>query len=185
MGGLGDFLLKAAEWIWDFWPLRIVNDWEQGVRLLGGHATKLLTSTNARRPFSGIHAFIPGFGEILVEEANVETPETELQDFLSADGTAWCAAFAVTFRIKDLRALYLKVHDHQETIISEAKAAIAAAGRTLTDDEMGEKLETVALEEAKKQTWGWGLELMRIRPTTLTKVQALRIVGDAPSVSGD
>ncbi len=185
MGGLGEFLLKAAEWIYEFWPFRIVNDWEQGVRILGGHVTKLLTSTNARRPFTGIHAFVPGVGEILVREANVETPETNLQDFLSADGTAWCAAFSITFRIKDLRALYLKVHDYEETLVGEAKAAVAAAGRTLTDLEMGEKLETVALEEAKKQTRGWGLELMRIRPTTLTKVQALRIVGDAPSVSGD
>lgn len=180
MGGFGDFLLKAAEWVYHFWPFRIVNDWEQGVRLRGGHAVKLLTSANARRPGRGVHAFWPGVGEILVREVNIEAPETDLQDFISLDGTPWCAAFAITFRIRDLRALYLKVHDYEETIIAEAKAAAAAAGRTLSDDEMGERLEEMALGEAKKQTHGWGLDLLRIRPTTLSRVQALRLVGDAP-----
>jgi hypothetical protein len=181
VGGLGEFLLAAASWFYDFWPFRIVREWEQGVRLLGGRATKLLTSSNARPPLRGVHAFWPGLGEILVQEVNYETPETELQDFVSADGTAWAAAVAVTFRIHDLRAHYLRVHDAEQTILSEVKAAVASAGATLPDvDVTPPRLGELALEGAKGQTRGWGLEIKRVAPTTLTRAQQVRLVADAP-----
>jgi regulator of protease activity HflC (stomatin/prohibitin superfamily) len=181
MGGLGQFFLEAAAWLYDFWPWRIVREWEQGVRLLGGRATKLLKFDNARRPFRGIHAFWPGIGEILVQETNIETPETDLQDFVSGEGTQWAAAVAVTFKIHDLRAYYLRVHDADETILSEVKAAVASAGAGLSDAGMVHELGDAALELAKGQTRGWGLEIKRVQPTTLTRAQQIRLVSDAPS----
>jgi regulator of protease activity HflC (stomatin/prohibitin superfamily) len=181
VGGLGQFLLEAAAWLYDFWPFRIVKEWEQGVRLLGGHTTKLLKHDNARRPFRGVHAFWPGIGEILVQETNIETPETDLQDFVSKDGTAWAAAVAITFRIHDLRAHYLRVHDAEQTIIAEVKAAVATAGSQLNDLEMATQLGERALEGAKAQTRGWGLDIKRVEPTTLTRAQQIRLVSDAPS----
>lgn len=180
MGGVGQFLLEAASWLYDFWPWRVVREWEQGVRLLGGRATKLLTSSNARRPFCGVHAFWPGLGEILVQEVNIETPETDLQDFVSLDGTPWAVAVAVTYRIHDLRAHYLKVHDAEQTILSETKAAVAAAGAQLHDGDMTGQIGELALEAAKGQTRGWGLEIKRVQPTTLTQAQQIRLVSDAP-----
>ena len=179
MGGLGEFLQELVAWLYQGWPFRIVKDWEQGVRLRAGQATSLLTSSNGLFG-TGVHLFIPGLGEVIVQETNIETPETDLQDFVSKVGTAWAVALALTFRVRDLRALYAKVHDHEQTIISEAKAAAAAAGHALDDEEMADRLGELTLEEVKARTRGWGLDILRIAPTTLTRAPQIRLVGDVP-----
>jgi regulator of protease activity HflC (stomatin/prohibitin superfamily) len=171
VNGIGDFLLRAVEWLWDFWPIRIVNAWEAGVRLRGGKPTALLGQ--------GVHFFWPILGEILVQEVNIETPVTEPQDVYSAEGTAWCLSIAITYRIKDLRALYSRVHDADETIQAEVRAAAAHVAAKMTDDEMGQ-LGDRTLVEAKKATHGWGLDLQRTRPVTLVPAQTLRLVGGSP-----
>ena len=42
---LGEFLAKALQWIYEFWPLRVVNEWEQGVRV---HAGKIVAVLETR-----------------------------------------------------------------------------------------------------------------------------------------
>ena len=42
----GELLKQVIKWLYAFWPLRVVHDWEPGVRCLLGNATARLTSEN-------------------------------------------------------------------------------------------------------------------------------------------
>ena len=79
----GEFLSQILDWLYRFWPMRIVHDWEQGVRCRFGNATSLLTSSNGIFD-TGFHVFWPVIGEINIYETNIEVSETELQTHTSA-----------------------------------------------------------------------------------------------------
>ena len=80
----GEFLKQILEHLYGLWPLRIVNDWEQGVRVVHGNATTLLTSSNGMFG-TGLHCFWPLIGEFVSQDTNIETPETGLQTLTSKD----------------------------------------------------------------------------------------------------
>lgn len=172
MSGFGDFLKEAVAWLYEFWPLRIVTDWEQGVRVRAGRATALLTSENGLFG-SGLHVFWPGFGEIYVDDVNIRTIETEPQ---TVQGVTF--SLGIKFRTKDLRAQYLKIHDPDDTVADEARSAAGLAAL-----EHGLTLETAAefgprvLEQIKKETRGWGQDVLAVRLINVTEAPALRLLG--------
>ena len=53
---LGELVEQALEWVYRFWPARVINDWEQGVRCVLGNARGLLTSQNGLFG-TGLHLF--------------------------------------------------------------------------------------------------------------------------------
>jgi regulator of protease activity HflC (stomatin/prohibitin superfamily) len=174
----GEFLKEALEWLYRFWPWRIVKDWEQGVRVRHGNATALLNSTNGLFK-TGIHVFWPGIGEILVEETNVVTMETDLQTCTTKDGKAFTFSLGVKFKVKDLRAYYTKIHDADSTISEEARSAAGRACRELDLADCPEKLGDQTKDRAKRRMHGWGLELIDVVLINNTEAQVLRLIMDA------
>lgn len=180
LGGVGDFLERAAEWVYEWWPVRIVNDWEQGVRMRGGRARDLLTSTNGLRG-SGVHLFWPRLGEIIVQPTNLEVLETDLQSVEDAEGVVWTFSLGVKFRVRDLKALLLKVHDHQQTIVEELRSAGGRACAHLDTEEVPSGLGDETLSRVRRATHGWGLEVRAVRPINMCRAQALRLIQDSSS----
>lgn len=176
----GEFLKEALEWLYRFWPFRIVKDWEQGVRVRHGNATALLTSSNGIFK-TGMHVFWPGIGEIMVEETNTVTMETDLQTCTTKDGKAFTFSLGVKFQVKDLRAYYLKMHDADSTISEESRSAGARACRDLNLEDCPDKLGDLTKDRAKRRMRGWGLELIDIALINNTEAPALRLIMDALS----
>lgn len=175
MGGIGEFLKELVGWLYDFWPFRIVRDWEQGLRVCLGRAGQPLTSRNGLFG-TGVHVFPPGVGEILVEEANVEVSETGIQTFTTRDRQTVTISFALEYRIKDMRRLYLGIHDTSATLVN---ATLAAAGRALSElnlDEIHDELEDIVVSEVEEKLGEWGVEVLALTPITFVVGKALRLI---------
>lgn len=173
---IGEFLAKVLEWIYEFWPLRVVRQWEQGIRLHAGEITALLTYCDGPFPGArGLHWFVPLVGEIMVESCNWETGQSWIQSLESRDGCTVTALFSVTFRIRDLRLYYKTIHDHQATIYGAVRSAAGEVIPTLAWDERA-KVAELMLEAVKKRVRGWGLEVGDVMPAVLVRSKALRLL---------
>lgn len=180
---VSDFLSKAVEWLYAFWPLRIVRQWERGIRLYAGEVTDTLDSKNGFAWFPGLHAFWPKIGEIIVHECNWEVVETRPQTVISADGRAITAQFAVTYRIVDLKAYYVSIQNQDMTVIAAVKASAGAIIPEVHWNAMNaiDGLAPAMLAAVKARVRGWGLEVKDVVPTTLVHSRVLRLLTD-PSV---
>lgn len=179
---LGELLSQAVEWFAGWWPFRIVQEWEQGVRLLNGKIRATLTHENGIRG-TGVHWFVPGLGEIFTRDANIEVLETDLQTVHVGDA-AVTFSLGVKWRIRDLGALYSKVHDPDSTV---AEAIRSAAGRAFasfeTAGEARMSLADAVARDAKRVMYGWGVELIEVSAINFTTAQALRLIVDSGAAS--
>ena len=174
----GEFLKEALSHLYGLWPLRIVKDWEQGVRLRHGNATALLTSTNGLFG-TGLHVFWPLLGEVLTQETNIETPETELQTHTSRDGKPVTFSLAVRYRVRDLRLLWLKIHDQEATIQEEVRSAAGSVIVELDFAEMPSKFPDAVARTAQKNMHGWGMDIISVALINYTDAQAVRLITEA------
>ncbi len=174
---LGEFLQRVFEWLYEFWPLRIVNDWEQGIRLRGGRITRVLTSKNGLFK-TGLHVFWPMFGEIITENSAVDVNETPMQTHTTSDGTAVSFSLGIKYSIHDLGLLYLHVKDHHETILTEAQGCAGQLVAEMKYTELDEKLALTVYEYLNESLEEWGIELEDVTLINLTAAQALRLIGD-------
>ena len=172
---IGEFLQAVVEWIYEFWPLRIIDAWEQGVRLRGGNPTKLLTSTNGFRG-SGIHGFWPILGEIITEEVNSCVIETSWQTLVTADGKSVSFSLAARYRIRDLVKLYVGIHDHEDTIQNQLSAAAATAILDTTLEDMDERFSEAVEEVAKTRLTKWGVTLLEVQLFNRVEATSIRLL---------
>jgi len=182
-GGLGDALRYVLDLLLEWWPVRIVREWEQGIRITGGKiGAEVLTYTSGPVPgLRGLHFFWPKFGEVIVHECNWEVAETSLQTLVTSDGKPVTVGFAVQFRISDLRSFYRTVHDHEATVL---EAVRAAAGSTVPGMEwslLSGQLAAAMLAATKGAVRGWGLDVKLVVPTSLVDARAIRLIQDPPA----
>jgi regulator of protease activity HflC (stomatin/prohibitin superfamily) len=171
----GEFLKEALTYLYGLWPLRIVNDWEQGVRLRHGNATALLTSTNGLFG-TGVHVFWPLLGEIITQQTNIETPETGLQTHTTRDGVSVTFSLAARYKVRDLRLLWLKIHDQDATIEEEIRSAAGSVVVTMDFAEMPGAFPAAVTEAAKRQMRGWGMDIASVSLINYTDAQAIRLI---------
>jgi regulator of protease activity HflC (stomatin/prohibitin superfamily) len=176
---LGELLREAVERLYALWPVRIISDWEQGIRMRHGNAKgPTLTSTNGLWD-TGLHFYWPVIGEIISDHVTLRATETEAQTIVSRDGQTVTISFTVAFRIRDLKALYGKVYDDESTVLDRVRAAAGLVGPTLAWDEMPEQLHGAVADAAKKGMHGWGVDLVEVATTNLVCAPAVRLIGSA------
>lgn len=164
----GELLARFAEFWYEFWPLRIVNDWEQGIRLYKGRTTRLL------RP--GLHWFIPLLGEIVIRDTTTEVLETDLQTVTTNDGIEATFSLAVKLRITNLRLNYTKIHSTIGTVHNEVEGRAAWACGVLDYSDLQHCLGSDTHILAREQLRKWGIDLIEVSTTTLTRATGLRIL---------
>lgn len=177
---LSDFLTKAVDWIYDFWPLRIVREWELGIRLQSGSIVKQLDAGNGIRK-SGVHWFIPRLGEIIVHECNLEVVETEPQTIETADGYSVTVQWAVTYCITDLINYYVSIQNQDDTVLGAVRAAAGEIIPTLAWETRADWARLM-MEAIGEQSVNWGLDVKAVKPTTLVRAQTLRLLTDTPAM---
>ena len=173
----GEFLRQLFEWLYRFWPARIVRDWEQGVRCRLGNATALLTSRNGVFG-TGLHFFWPVLGEIAVYETNIEVTETALQTHTTLDGQTITFSLGVKYQIFDLKRMYLSIHDPIETLHNEICAAAGHCVLSTRESELADRLCERVTQRVKGQLEGWGIELVALSLINLTQARPLRLIMD-------
>jgi len=174
---LGEFLQQLIEWVYDLWPVRIIREWEQGVRLRNGNRTKLLTSTNGVKG-GGIHFFWPLIGEVQSEEVNVRVVETSWQTLTTKDGHAVSFSLAARYRIRDLGKMYVAIHEHEDTIQNQLSVAAAEAIQGIDLADLDAMLATAVREIAKKRLTDWGVTVLEVSLFNRVEAQTLRLLNE-------
>ncbi len=181
---LGELIREAADWIYGMWPMRIVQDWEQGIRVRHGNVTALLTSTNGLFK-TGIHFFWPFIGEVITEEANVRVVETDFQTCVTKDGKDATFSLGIKYKIRDLKAMYLKIHEHGDTVNEEIRSSAGTIVPDMNFANMPRQLGDAVAERARQRMRGWGVELVAVSLVNLTAAQPFRLIFDSGSRSGE
>jgi regulator of protease activity HflC (stomatin/prohibitin superfamily) len=148
--------------------VRIVLPWEQGVRVRGGTATKLL------KP--GVHMFWPVIGDIITDDCVVDVNTTELQTCTTDDGEAVSVALTLKYRVTDLRALDGSIQDHDRTIANEVCASAASWVAELNHDQIPSMLTDAVFDDVHERLAEWGIDLQAVSLFTFTKAQTLRLL---------
>lgn len=190
MSGIGDFLESVFEWLYEFWPVRVVDEGTQGVKYrLGVIQHPALTHENGWWR-TGLHFFRPLADEIHTRATNVEVEELDWQTLRLASGVECTAAFSHRYRILELDKTYAKVVSGSGSINDATRTAIAKAAfakcRTIND--VARKLpgpKGAAAVEARKQMRGWGVDLIETNVISLTAAKSLRLIVDPIGGAGE
>lgn len=180
----GELLRQLLDHFYSLWPLRIVSDWESGVRCRFGNATKLLTAKNGFRG-TGLHVFFPLIGDIIVEETNVEVAQTDLQTVASADGIQVTLSLGYKYRTFNLKTMYQSIHSAQDTVSNEIQATAGRVVQGLTYEEAQDRLADELLREAGTQLAKWGIRVLDISLIEFTKARPIRLIMNAPVTSDE
>lgn len=180
---LAEIFRYLIDHVYALWPVRIVRDWEQGVRLFAGRIhSEPLTSTNGWWG-SGIHAFWPILGEFLKYLSNIDVIETPIQTVRCGDGKEITFSLGLRYKVDDAAAFYLKIYDDQSTVSETCRsAASVVAGRLGVADFClhGPGEDGQIAREARKQMHGWGVRVIRVQLINVTTAQSLRLIQDVP-----
>ena len=171
----GELIKEAMDWVYAFWPVRVVHDWEQGVRCVFGNVRGRLTSTNGLFG-TGLHIFWPIVSEILVDETNLEVVETDIQTVITDDDETVTFSLGIKFRINNLARMYTSIHDARETIYTEVCSVAGWCVSRMEYVMVAEDLCEHILRETKEQMGEWGIELISLSLINLNTAQPLRLI---------
>lgn len=178
MDAFGQLLMTWAQWIRALIPLRIVRDWEQGVRMRAGNITALLTPHNGLRG-TGLHLFLPLLGEVAIVSVALRVGETTLQTIVTRDAKEATVSLGIRWQISDLSALFARIHDPEETVLDLVRGAAGALIPTLAWEELPGKLPGALLSDIRRRTAGWGVKVHEVYLCNLAAPQALRILSES------
>jgi regulator of protease activity HflC (stomatin/prohibitin superfamily) len=174
---VGELLKQVLDWIYTFWPARLVHDWEQGVRCLFGRATTRLTSSNGVFG-TGLHFFWPVVGRIITDETNIEVVETDLQTLTTRDGVPVTFSLGLKYRISNLVRMYKSIHDARETLYNEITAVAGSLVPQLEYEAVRDELCKLVIHETKEQMGEWGIEIISLNLINLCEAQPIRLIAN-------
>lgn len=172
----GDIFHWLKDRLYDLWPVRVIRTWEQGLRVRAGNVHRVLTSANGLGG-TGIHVFVPLVDEVVTVNAAIRAAESALQRLTTRDGVDVSVAFTLTYQIRDLRAVTEKVHDFADSVLDRIRGAAGQVVPALLWEELEAKLAPEMDATLRKKVRGWGLDLIELVPTSLSRAPALHVLG--------
>lgn len=174
----GDLLAQLAEHAYDLWPLRVIQEWEQGVLVSGGHVRRTLTHDNGLFG-KGLHAFVPVWQSVERRDANEEVVELDWQTVRLPSGEEVTFSLSAKYRIRDLAMLYRKIQSPSSSISEAIRSGAGTAALAFPDaGEMVIGLADAARAKGREQMRGWGVDLISVNLISLTGATPLRLIMD-------
>lgn len=162
------------DFLHQFWPLRIVNSYQKGVRFKLGQDTEELGT--------GWYFFIPFFWSIEVVHTVPDVMDLGVHSITTRDDVTVTFSANVAYEIVDARLMYTKVQDFSLSLARLAEGHLATKIRDLdyrelidTQKKLEESLERTLTTKAK----GWGVLISDVWITDLVKTKQYRLFGQA------
>jgi len=185
---IAELVKEILEWIYHLWPIRLVNEWEQGILVRSGTIVRTLNHDDGILK-SGFHAYLPFRDSILTEDANIDILDTDYQALTTNDGVRITVSAMMRFRIVALDRFYRKIQDPTNTLQNAMQAAVSRAVPHLTwyaEDEsedvprpeFGFELCTELESEIADDADDWGIHVLAVDIANLTDAQILRVLTD-------
>ena len=164
---LSELIAIVGEYLWNLWPLRIVNAWEQGVRMRNGHITAVLPP--------GLHWFWPIIGEIKGWDVMLDVNTVANQTVETADGIVAVFSLTASYRVADLQLLFESIVDHEHTILNQVSSSAAGLVATMAYDEIATELPEAVYHDLVDRFAGWGVTLEGVGIFNLCSARAFRL----------
>lgn len=177
-----DALMKLVELLMSWWhaltPWAVLPQEEVGfVRRLGKYARKMKAGTNLKWP-------IIEKAETVSAQESVYTLDP--QSLRTSDAVELVLRASVTFRVVDARKFHLEawgaLGNIKELVAGEIGEAVRKA--TAADVFSGAALK-LALASAREQSTKWGIKIVRIRCSDLTRTRSLRLWQTQTTAAGE
>jgi regulator of protease activity HflC (stomatin/prohibitin superfamily) len=169
---MGDFLLKAFEFLREFWPFQTIDADEQGVRFTLGKHVKLLQP--------GLHMYFPWLQKIEAWPVTYQEVDCLLQSIETIDGVSVSLSANVGYTVYNAAKMRLNVHNFDLSLERAARVHLFATITNTPFKEIKETLDDVAEECRKalhKQTSEWGVRIKRVGLTDFVTASAYRLFG--------
>ncbi len=158
------------EWLHQFWPIRIVYSYQQGVRFWLGEDTKELTT--------GCYWFLPFFGNIEIVPTVPDVLDLGIHSITTKDN--WCITFSanVAYEITSARLMFTKVQDFETSLQRIAEGHIASKVRDWTYEELIDSqkdLERSLKDTLETRAKNWGVKIHVVWVTDLVKARQYRL----------
>ena len=164
MNWLGQLFNKLGQMFnWVF----IVVPWEQAIRVRMG---KTITMLNA-----GIHFQIPFIDRVYIQNVRERVTATTSQTLTTRDGVTISLCAALRFEIVDIRPLYTRLHQANQTICQIVEGAFSEYIIT-NDVEACIPEKIIAFVKAQIDLSEYGLNLTALFLTDFAKVRTYRLI---------
>lgn len=114
---MGDLFRQLAEWIKEFWPLRIIDAGNQGIKYKQDGTAICLQP--------GSHWFIPKLQRIEEFACQYQNVDCGIQNLTTKDGVKVTISLNVAYSIQDLALLHTTYQHFDTTIVNDARCHAA------------------------------------------------------------
>ncbi len=174
---LGELLEKLAEWLAQFWPIRRINDWEQGVMVRAGRIVGTRTSSTGLLG-TGFHLLLPFFHELIVEDSNIDAEFSPRLDLVTIDGHPISLLITVQYVITDMATMWRSIQDYEDSVIAAVCSEVVETGLQMKLEYVSEFLCTTALIRCREVLSPWGVHIKHLGIASMTTSQVLRLIGE-------
>ena len=174
----GELIISTIEALAKLLPIRIIHEYEQGLRWTLGRPGTILSK--------GLHFFLWGIQSIDRLDTTINAIDLEPQTLRTSDKLEFTLKAAIQFKITDIKKFYLGMQDGEAaagfpTLASRARGLLATALSVKTYDEIWEDKESLEVEIADEiGAWAkvYGIRLENLDITECGKSQSFRIFID-------
>jgi regulator of protease activity HflC (stomatin/prohibitin superfamily) len=174
----GELINKLLEWLSEFWPIRIISEWEQGVLVRAGKVVGRRTHQTGLWG-TGFHLIVPFLYELIVQDSNIDAEITPRLDATTADDITVSLRAAVQYEIVNMATMWKSIHDYEDSVMTAICAAVVEVVLQLDYDDLVAGLPEDALVLCNEVLEPWGVHVRHIGIASLTKTQTLRLIGDS------
>ena len=158
---MGDLFRQLAEWVKEFWPVRIIDAGNQGVLYRQDGTARCLQP--------GTHFFIPKLQRIEEFACQYQNVDCGIQNLTTKDGVNVTLSLNVAYSIQELALLHTTYQHFDTTVVNDARGHAAEQVTQSTWEEIIEDTLGFAeeLQEALQDDVG---EVITVEKVTLDQI---------------
>jgi regulator of protease activity HflC (stomatin/prohibitin superfamily) len=161
-----NFLIELKD---DVIPLRVVNEWESGVRMRGGRFHKNVSA--------GIRFKIPFLDKIFTCYNITRTLHPHAQTLTTLDQKAIVLKSIIRYHVKDAKTFLLTMNTASDVLIDTTQGIIKETIETMKWDELT-GVDDIITEKTKEMVEKWGIEIEKVTLTDLGLIRTYRLMSD-------
>jgi hypothetical protein len=174
---IGELLEKVLEWLSEFWPIRRISDWEQGVLVRAG---KIIGTRKSNTGLfgTGFHVLVPFLHELIVEDSNIDAEFSPRLDLITIDGKPISLLITVQYVITDMATMWRSIQDYEDSVMAAICSEVVETGLDMECAEIPKCLCMTALIRCREVIEPWGVHIKHLGIASLTTSKVLRLIGN-------
>jgi regulator of protease activity HflC (stomatin/prohibitin superfamily) len=161
-----NFIIELKD---DVIPLRVVNEWESGVRMRGGKFHKIVDA--------GIRFKMPFLDKIYTCYNITRTLHPHAQTLTTLDQKGIVLKSIIRYHVRDAKTFLLTMNTASDVLIDTTQGIIKETIEKMKWDELT-GVDDIITEKTKEMVEKWGIEIEKVTLTDLGLIRTYRLMSD-------